>query len=79
MRGDAPRQLKCPRCGFRAGRDVIAVLNLEKKYPTSKGPVPLAPMPGEPAPEVAVLPMREWARRKSLGAINKHELIRMSI
>jgi putative transposase len=79
MRGDAPRQLKCPRCGFRAGRDVIAVLNLEKKYPTSKGPVPLAPMPSEPAPEVAVLPMREWARRKSLGAINKHELIRMSI
>jgi putative transposase len=79
MRGDAPRQLRCPRCGFRAGRDVIAVLNLEKKYTTSKGPVPLAPMPSEPAPEVAVLPMKEWARRKSLGAINKHELIRMSI
>jgi putative transposase len=79
MRGSAPRQLKCPKCGFRAGRDVIAVLNLEKKYTTSKGPVPLAPMPSEPAPEVAVLPMKEWARRKSLGAINKHELIRMSI
>jgi transposase len=79
MRGDAPRQLRCPRCGFRAGRDVIAVLNLEKKYTTSKGPVPLAPMPSEPALEVAVLPMKEWARRKSLGAINKRELIRMSI
>jgi putative transposase len=80
MRGNAPRQLKCPRCGFRAGRDVIAVLNLEKKKNlTSKGPVPLAPMPSEPAPEVAVLPMKEWARRKSLDAINKHELIRMSI
>jgi putative transposase len=79
MRGDAPRQLKCPRCGFRAGRDVIAVLNLERKYLTLKGPVPLAPMPSEPAPEVAVLPMREWARRKSLDATNKHELIRMSI
>jgi len=26
--------------------------------------VPLAPMPSEPAPEVAVLPMKEWARRK---------------
>jgi len=39
----------------------------------------LAPMPSEPALEVAVLPMKEWARRKSLGAINKHELIRMSI
>jgi transposase len=79
MRGDAPRQLKCPRCGFRAGRDVIAVLNLEKKYPTFKGLVPLAPMPRDPALEVAVLPMKEWARRKSLDAINKHELIRMSI
>jgi putative transposase len=30
MRGDAPRQLKCPRCGFRSGRDVIAVLNLRR-------------------------------------------------
>jgi putative transposase len=79
MRGYAPRQLKCPKCGFRAGRDVIAVLNLEKKYLTPKGLVPLAPMPSEPTPEVAVLPMKEWARRKSLDAINKHELIRMSI
>jgi putative transposase len=79
MRGDAPRQLKCPNCGFRAGRDVVAVLNLEKKYLTSKGLVPLAPMPNEPTLEVAVLPMKEWARRKSLDAINKHELIRMSI
>jgi putative transposase len=79
MRGNAPRQLKCPKCGFRAGRDIVAVLNLEKKYSTSKGLVPLAPMPSEPTPEVAVLPVKEWARRKSLDAINKHELIRMSI
>ena len=79
MRGYAPRQLKCPKCGFRAGRDVIAVLNLEKKYLTPKGLVPLAPMPSEPTPEVAVLPMKEWVRRKSLDAINKHELMRMSI
>jgi putative transposase len=79
MRGDAPRQLKCPKCGFRAGRDVVAVLNLEKKYLTSKGLVPLAPMPSEPALEVAVLPMKEWVRRKSLDATNKHELMRMSI
>jgi len=79
MRGNAPRQLKCPRYGFKAGRDVIATLNLEKKYLTLKGLVPLAPMPSEPTPEVAVLSVKEWARRKSLDAINKHEPIRMSI
>jgi len=79
MRGNAPRQLKCPRCGFKAGRDVIATLNLEKKYLTLKGLVPLVPMPSEPTPEVAVLPVKGWARRKSLDATNKHEPIRMSI
>jgi putative transposase len=79
MRGDAPRQLKCPRCGLGAGRDVVAVLNLEKKYLTSKGLVPLAPMPCDPALEVAVLPMKEWARRKPLGATNEDKLMRMSI
>jgi len=47
MRGNAPRQLKCPKCRFKAGRDIIAVLNLEKKYLTSKGLVPLAPMPND--------------------------------
>jgi putative transposase len=79
MRGNAPRQLKCPRCGFKTGRDVVAVLNLEKKYLTLKGCVPFTPMPSEPAPEVAVLPMKEWVRRKSLDATNKHKLMRMSI
>jgi putative transposase len=79
MRGNAPRQLKCPRCRFKAGRDVIAVLNLEKKYLTLKGCVPFTPMPSDPTPEVAVLPMKEWVRRKSLDATNKHELMRMSI
>jgi putative transposase len=79
MRGDAPRQLRCPRCGFRAGRDVVAVLNLEKKYLTLKGCVLFTPMPDEPALEVVVLPMKGWVRRKSLDATNKHELMRMSI
>jgi len=79
MRGNAPRQLKCPRCGFKTGRDVVAVLNLERKYLTLKGCVPFTPMPSEPTPEVAVLPMKEWVRRKSLDATNKHELMRMSI
>jgi putative transposase len=71
MRGDAPRQLKCPRCGFGAGRDVVAVLNLEKRYLAPKGLVPLAPMPCDPALEVAVLPVKGWARWKSLGATRK--------
>jgi putative transposase len=79
MRGNAPRQLKCLRCRFKAGRDEIAVLNLEKKYSTSKGLVPLAPMPCDPTLEVAVLPVKGWVRRKSLDATNKHELMRMSI
>ena len=44
-----------------------------------KGLVPLASMPCDPTLEVAVLPMRKWARRKSLGATNKINLMRMSI
>jgi transposase, IS605 OrfB family, central region len=79
MRGNAPRRLKCLVCGVEMDRDVIAVLNLEKKYLALKGLMPLAPMPSDPAPEVAVLPVKEWARRKSLDATNKHKLMRMSI
>jgi len=79
MRGNAPRQLRCPKCGFRAGRDIIAVLNLEKKCLTPEGLVLLAPMPSEPTLEVAVLPMKEWARRKSLDATSRDEPMRMSI
>jgi hypothetical protein len=29
--------------------------------------------------EVAVLPVKEWARRKPLDATSKHELVRMNI
>jgi len=79
MRGNAPRLLRCPRCRFEAGRDVVAVLNLEKKYLALKGFVPLTPMPSDPAPEVAVLSVKEWARRKSLDATSKNKLMRMSI
>jgi len=50
VRGNAPRQSKCSRCRFEAGRDVIAVLNLKKKYLTSKGLMPLAPMPSDSTP-----------------------------
>ena len=79
MRGHASRRLKCSKCGVEVGRDVIAVMNIERRYLTYKGLVPLAPMPCEPALEVAVLPMREWARRKSLGATSEDKLMRMSI
>jgi len=71
--------LKCPNCGFESGRDVVAVLNIEKKYLTLKGPMPLAPMPSEPTLEVAVLPVKEWARRKSLDAMRDHKPIQTSI
>ncbi len=40
-------------------------MNLEKKA-TSQGRVPFAPMLNDSAMEVAVLPMKEWIRRKSL-------------
>jgi putative transposase len=79
MRGYASRRLKCSKCGVEVGRDVAAVMNIEKRYLTYKGLVPLAPMPCELALEVAVLPMREWARRKSLDATNEDKLMRMSI
>jgi putative transposase len=79
MRGHASRLLKCSKCGVERGRDVVAVLNIERKYLTFKGLVPLAPMPCDPTLEVAVLPMKEWARRKPLGATSEDKLMRMSI
>lgn len=67
MRGYAPRLLLCPRCNLKIGRDVVAVMNIEKRaFQTLKGSVPLGPMPYDSAPEVAVLPMKEWMREKSL-------------
>ena len=41
--------------------------------------MPFTPMPYEPTLKVAVLPMKEWARRKSLDATNENKLMRMSI
>ena len=72
MRGIAPRRLKCSRCEFEAGRDVVAVINLEKRYLTLKGSLPLTPMPNDPTPEVTVLPMKEWERRMSLEGVRIH-------
>ena len=41
-------------------------------HPTPEGCVPFTPMPSEPTPEVAVLPVKEWARRKSLDETLKN-------
>jgi len=39
--------------------------------------MPLSPKPVNPHPEVAVLPVKEWAKANSLGATtNTHELIK---
>jgi hypothetical protein len=46
---------------------------------TLKECVPFIPMPSEPLPEVAVLLVKEWVRRKPLDATNENRLMRMSI
>ena len=53
------------------GRDVVGVLNIERKFLTLKGSVPLSPLPNESTLEVAVLPMKDWMRRNSLPQIQK--------
>ena len=74
MRGDAPRQLYCKKCKKIFGRDVVAVLNLEKKA-TSQGRVPFASMPNDSSLEVAVLPMKDWMRRRSLPLIPNETIL----
>jgi hypothetical protein len=44
-----------------------------------EGCVPFTPMPYEPTLKVAVLPMKEWARRNSLDATSKHKATKISI
>ncbi len=47
VRGNAPRQMVCPKCKYRAGRDIVAVFNLEKKYLQMNAPMPLGGKPYE--------------------------------
>ena len=47
VRGNAPRQMVCPKCGYQAGRDVVAVFNLEKRYLQMTAPMPLGGTPYE--------------------------------
>ncbi|ADV65434.1 RNA-guided endonuclease InsQ/TnpB family protein [Desulfurococcus mucosus] len=80
VRGNAPRSLLCLHCGWEGGRDIAAVMNIERRAleKLAEGRVPFGPMPSEPTPEVAWLPMRAWARRKSLDMI-EHKWMRMNI
>jgi len=39
----------------------------------------LSPIPDGPTPEVAVLPVEGWVRRKSLDATNEYKIMRISI
>ena len=64
MRGNAPRQMVCPKCKYQAGRDIIAVFNLEKKYLQMNALMPLGGKPYEvgvklmnPVQRVKPLPM----------------------
>ncbi|RLG84613.1 MAG: hypothetical protein DRO18_06920, partial [Thermoprotei archaeon] len=41
------RRLTCPNCSLSMGRDVIAVINLEKKYLQMRGVMPFTPKPYE--------------------------------
>jgi len=73
----AGRAVACPKCDFSHDRDVVACMNILRRV--NDGPVPLGPMPMSPRPEVAVLPMKAWAKAKSLGAItNSYKISRMS-
>jgi len=57
-----------------------AVLQAWAGYnPLDGSPVSLIPMPDDPAPEVAVLPMRGWVRRKSLDTTNEYKITRTNI
>ncbi len=60
VRGCA-RRLRCPGCNLQAGRDVIAVLNLEKRYLQMGGAVPFTPKPHE----AGAKPMNPVQRAKS--------------
>ncbi|MFZ8794514.1 MAG: zinc ribbon domain-containing protein [Acidilobaceae archaeon] len=53
MRGNGYRVFKCPRCGFEADRDTVAILNIEKRALTQMGgslTTPTAPQMTDVAP-----------------------------
>ncbi|WP_280531759.1 hypothetical protein [Pyrobaculum islandicum] len=42
------------------------MVNIERRV-LKEGRVPPGPMPNDPTPEVSWIPMKAWARRKSLA------------
>ena len=66
MRGIAPRHMVYPKCGYQAGRDIIAVFNLEKRYLQMTAPMPLGGIPYE----VGVKLMNPTQRVKPLPTIH---------
>ncbi len=79
MTRSAGRVMTCPRCGFSHDRDVIACMNL-LRHLVNEGSVPLSPRPNDSTLEVAVLPMKEWTRAKSLEAtINNPKIHGMNL
>ncbi|ABL88833.1 hypothetical protein Pisl_1681 [Pyrobaculum islandicum DSM 4184] len=67
--GLCPEVSPLPALRVGKGRDVAAVINIEKRAleVLKEGRVPPGPMPNDPTPEVSWMPMKAWARRKSLG------------
>ncbi len=68
VRGNAPRQMVCPKCRYQAGRDIIAVFNLEKRYLQMTAPMPLGGTPYE----VGVKLMNPAQRVKPLPTIHSN-------
>jgi len=78
MTRSAGRVMACPRCGFSHDRDVVACMNLIRRL-VDEGSVPLSPKPVNPHPEVAVLPMKAWAKAKSLEVTHNPKLHGMTL
>ena len=66
VRGNAPRQMYCPEYNYQAGRDIIAVFNLEKRYLQMRGVMLFTPKPYE----VGVKLMNPVQRVKLLPTIH---------
>ena len=71
VRGNVPRQMYCPKCKYQAGRDIIAVFNLERRYLQMTALMPLGGTPYE----VGVKLMNPAQRVKPLPTIHSETKI----